>query len=80
MLLLVDVSDFFFFCSGRGKGAVRGAGRGDRFLLNSQYGGGVLQEGEGPRGREGRCLWRIGEFGRGGWLNIFLGAELSTKF
>ena len=49
---------FLFFLLGEGEGGVRGVGRdgGGRFLLKSQEGGGgVLLEGEGPRGREGVC-------------------------
>ena len=52
-----------------------GAG-GIGFLLKIPGGGGgCFQEGEEPGG----CLWRIGEFGGGGGLNIFFGAETSTK-
>ena len=54
----MDVSDIFYFFSARG-GGKRGSARrqegGDRFLLKIPGGGGVFQEGEGPRGREGVC-------------------------
>ena len=55
---------FLFFCSGGGRGSLRRreGGRGRFFLDNPRRGG--LQEGEGPKGREGVC----GELGnlRGG--------------
>ena len=66
---------FIFFCSGRGKGeseasGLGGVGGGVDFIENPRRGGGrFLQEGEGPRGREGveGGLWNLG----GGGLNIF---------
>ena len=64
---------FFIFFSARGGGrGVRAVGRGaGRFLLKIPGGGGgVLQEGEGPRGREGVCS-ELGNL-EGGGLNIFL--------
>ena len=67
MNYLVDVSDifYFFFCSGRGKGQSEAAGRGrGRFFVENPRGGG-LQEGEGPKGREGVC-GELGILGGGG--------------
>ena len=57
---------FIFFCLGRRKGESEapGVGGGGRFLFKIP-GGGVLQEGEGPRG-PGQCLQRIGDLGGGG--------------
>ena len=74
----VDVSDIFYFvCSGRGRGSPRRreGGGGIGFLLKIPGGGSPAQE--GPRGREGVC----GDLGSclGGRLNIFFGAEMSTK-
>ena len=66
-IILVDVSGFFFWL-GEWGGGVRGAGRegGVRFLIeNPRKGGGVLQEGDGLRGREGVCV-ELGHCGRGG--------------
>ena len=67
-LYLVDVLDIFnFFCSGRGKGSARRReGAGARFLLKipGGGGGGVPQEGEGLRAREGVC-GELGNLGRG---------------
>ena len=79
MHVLVAVSDIFvFFCSGSGKGESEAPGRGGGrffffFIENPRRTVGA----EGPGG----CLRRIGEFGGGGakYLNIFLGAETSTK-
>ena len=57
----MGVSDiFYFFCSGSGKGGVRGVGGGGgggRFFIENprRGGGGVPHEGEGPRGLEGVC-------------------------
>ena len=80
MNYLVDVSEFlYFFLLREGEGGVRGAGRGFGFLLTIPGGGGVLQEGEGPRGREGGCLRRIGDFGGRARQFFFSGAEMSTK-
>ena len=45
---------FLFFSAWGGGRGVRGVGRGI-FIENPRRGGGVLQEGEGPRGREGVC-------------------------
>ena len=60
---LADVSDIFIFLLGEKKeGGVRGRREGGRFLIENPRRGG-LQEGEGPRGREGVC----------GELGIFLG-------
>ena len=66
----MDVSDFFFFCSGRGKGPRRQEG-GDRFFIEIPRGGGGFEEGEGP----GRCLRRIGDFFWRGGANIFFRAR-----
>ena len=81
-LSLVDVSIFFFFCSGRGKGeseAPGGEGGGGRFFIENtrRGGGGFLQEGEGPRGREGVCS-EVGILGGGAKYFIFW-AEMSAK-
>ena len=76
-IILVDVPDiFYFFLLGEGEGGVRGArkGGGDPFFIEHPRRGGVPAGAEGPGG----CLRRIGEFGGGG-LNIFFGAETSTK-
>ena len=62
---LVDVSDIFFFCSGRGNGGVRGTRRGEGSFLLKIPGGGGVQEGEGPRGREG-VYGELGNFWGGG--------------
>ena len=63
----------FFFARGGGRGNPRrwegGRGGRDRFLLRISRGGGPSRT--GGRGREGVC-------GEGG-LNIFFGAEMSTK-
>ena len=69
--VLVDVSDIFnFFLLGEGEGGVRGAGRGGSTFLKGKSQEGCLQEGEGPRSREGVC----GELGncRGGRGKYFL--------
>ena len=65
--ILVDVSDTYFF-SARGGG--RGSPRrqevgGSIFIENPRRGGGVLQEGEGPRGQEGVC-GKLRNWGGGG--------------
>ena len=73
---LVDVSDFFSFCSVRG-GGVRGARRGgDRFFIENprRRGGGV--SGRGGAGRV--SVANRGILGGGGAKNLF-GAETSTK-
>ena len=61
---------FYFFCSGRGKGESEesGGGLGSIFIENPRRGGGVLQEGEGLRAREGVCS----ELGNGGGAKYFL--------
>ena len=79
---LVDVSDIFFFvfCSGRGKGESEAPGEGRESIfieIPMRGGGGLLQEGEGPRGREG-VYGKLGNLGCRG-LNIVFGAEMSTK-
>ena len=78
ILYLVDVSDIFYFSLlGEGEGGVRGAREGGgNFLLKMPGGGSGFQE--GPRGRQGACS-ESGNLGGGG-LNIFFGAETSTKF
>ena len=71
-----------FFCSGRGKGEFEAPGGvGDRFFIeNSRMGGGGFSRtGEVPRGREGVCGESGNFLGGGGGLNIFFGAEMSTK-
>ena len=70
----MDVSDIFYcFRSGRGKGESEAPGGGGvDFLLK----GGGSPERDGAEG-PGGCLRRIGELGGG--LNIFFGAEMSTK-
>ena len=70
---------FFFFCSGRGKGesAALGGGGRDRIFIENPRRGGGLQHRRGRWGREGVC-GELGNFGVGG-LNIFFGAEMSTK-
>ena len=61
----------FFFCLGRGKGESEAPGRGvSVFIENPRR---VLQEGEGPRGREGVCVEL-----RGAKYFLF-GDEMSTK-
>ena len=78
----VDVSEIFYFFVGSGKGkeeseAPGGGGGGFGFIENPRRGGGF--PGEGPRGREGVCSELGNFFGGGGALNIFFGAEMSTK-
>ena len=70
---------FFFFLLGEGEFEEPGGG-GIGFLLKMPGGGGgVLQEGEGPRGREGVC-GELGNYGTGGGAKyFFFGAEMSTK-
>ena len=80
MLILVDVSDFFFFFSARGgEGGVRGArkGRGSFFSFKVPGGGGLPEEG-------GRGAWRVSvgnleKGGGGGKFFFFFGAEIPTK-
>ena len=73
----MDVSDiFYFFLVGDGgRGGVRGRREGGEisFLLRIPERGGGLQEGEGPRGREGVC----GELGNGreGLIIFFSGPK-----
>ena len=73
----MDVSDIsYFFLLGEGEGGARGTGGGRGigfFVENPRKGGGVLQEGEGLRGREGVCS-ELGNWGGGG-LNIFFGPK-----
>ena len=73
----VDVSDiFYFFLLGEGEGKVWGVGGwGVDFLLKIR---GVGSPGGGGAEGPGGCLRRIWEF-LGGGLNIFFGAEMSTK-
>ena len=76
-LNLADVSDFVFFVSGAGKGrkSPRRKGGGVLLLGNIERGKGVSEE-----GRWGGALLRWeGVAGRGVGLNIFFGAEMSTK-
>ena len=72
----MDVSDiFYFFCSRRGKGESEAPGGvGDRFLMKIPGGGGKAGRGRGA----GRSAANWGIWGGGG-LNIFFGAETSTK-
>ena len=76
---LVDVSDFFFFCSGRGKGESEAPGRGGAWggsvFIENPTTGGVSRRG---RGRAGVCGELENPFGGGG-LNIFFGPETSAK-
>ena len=68
MSTLLDLSDIFnfFFCSGRVKGESEVSGGGFDFDWKSEEGvGGLLQEGEGPRGQEGVC-GELGNLGGGG--------------
>ena len=58
---LVDVSDFFFFLLGKGEGGVRGAGTGGWSVFIENPRRGVLQEGEGLRGRRvSAANWGMG--------------------
>ena len=61
----MDVSDIFFFSSrGRGRGSPRRQeGAEVVFFIENPKRGGVSRRGGG--GAKG-CLWRIGEFWRGG--------------
>ena len=72
---------FLFFLLGEGEGRVRGAEGwgvgGVDFLLKIPKGGGVGSPGGGGAEGPGGCLRRIGDLGGG--LNIFFGAETSTK-
>ena len=52
---------FYFFLLGEGEGSPRRRGGGIGFLLKVP----------GVSERPGACLWRIGESGGGGGLNIF---------
>ena len=72
---LVDVSDFFFFLLGEGKGESEAPGRG--IFIEFPGVGGVSPGGEWGRGAGG-VLLRIGEFW-GGAKYFFSGAEMSTK-
>ena len=58
---------FLFFSAREGEGGVRGARRG----VGSVFGGGGLQEEEGPGG----CLRRIGDFSLGGAKYFFSGPK-----
>ena len=74
---LMDASDIFcfFLLGGGGRGSPRRRERGgDRFFVGNPRGGGVSR-GRGA-GRVSTAKWRI--LGGGG-LNIFFGAEMSTK-
>ena len=63
LFFLVDVSDLFLFCSGRGKGEFEapGGGAGDRFFYSKIPGGGGGSRRGGAEGLRG-CLQRIGGF------------------
>ena len=69
---------FIFFSArgsrGKGESEASGGGGGGKFIENPRKGGGgVLQEGEGLRGREGVC-GELGNFGGGG-ANFFSGPK-----
>ena len=71
---------FYFSARRRGKGSPGRQARGGVvfcLLKIPKGGGGVLQRGgaRGTRGREGVC----GEFGGGGLIFIFFGAEMPAK-
>ena len=74
---VLDISCFFLL--GGGKGGVRGAGRGvwGRFSMEKSQAGGVSWVGGGGGGERGRVF--AGNFGGGGGLSIFFGAEIPTK-
>ena len=57
ILHLPVVSDIFYFFSARGggRGSPRLPGRGGFSIFYGKSQGGGLQEGKGPRGREGVC-------------------------
>ena len=76
---LVDVSDFFFLV-GEGEGRVRDGGRGGGqfFIENPRRGGGGFSGRGRGQGAERVSVANWGIFGGGG-LNIFFGAEMSTK-
>ena len=69
---LLDVSDIFYFFSARGgereSPRRREGGGGVDFIEISK--GGVVQEGEGPRGGEGVC-GKLGNWGGGGRAKYF---------
>ena len=78
----MDVSDFFFFCSGWGKGESEAAGKGVDSLLKIPGGGWF--SGKGPKGRQDvfAANWGFRGFwggGRGAKFFFFVGAEMSTK-
>ena len=75
----MDVSDiFFFFCSARGEGGVRGA-RGGGLKIPGGGGGHLkIPGGGGVPGGAGRVSAANRGIGGGG-LNFFFGAETSTK-
>ena len=60
---------FFLLREGKGESKASGRGGGSIFIEKSRKGAGVLQEGEGLRGREGVC-GELGNLGGGG-ANIF---------
>ena len=74
----MDVSDIsYFVCSwtGKGESEARGGGGGPIFIGNPKRGVFRRERGRGA-GRVSAANWGIG----GGGLNIFLGAEMSTKY
>ena len=72
---LVDISDFFFSARGGGRLSQRRQEGGGRFFIDNPRRGG-FQEGDGV---SRRVVWSELENLGGGGLNIFFGAETSTK-
>ena len=73
---LVDISDIFFLLGeGKGESEASGGGGGSIFIENpKERGGGLLQEGERLRGREGVC-GQLGNFFGGGGATYFFGGS-----
>ena len=75
----MDVSDIFSLClvlgEGKGESEAPGGGGGARFFYENSRRGGVSRRGRGRgAGRVSAANW-----GRGGGLTFFFGAEMSTK-